>query len=317
MRANRETIFPIPARSRHFKLTRNAPIAKQHVDATDEKIWAARPRDRRPYCPAFLLRRLVPAIQAFLQLLRGIFRRHSAVDDVGRLNPGFIFEVRRATRQDLVGRTNSRLALFAPGNEFLRQRIAHLHSRRVQAEEARQRIGYVSQKFALYGNLSVMENLRFFGRAYGLMGKQLTQRIEVVTRQFELQRYQKMPAGQLPGGVKQRLAMAVGLLHEPDVLFLDEPTSGTDPLARRGFWQRITRLAGGGTTIVITTHFMEEAEYCDRIVIQDAGKLVAYGTPDEVRKQAGGTEKMTMETAFIRIVEQGRSERANGEKVAA
>jgi ABC-2 type transport system ATP-binding protein len=194
--------------------------------------------------------------------------------------------------------------------------VAGMDMRKARAE-ARQRIGYVSQKFALYGNLSVMENLRFFGRAYGLMSKRLAQRITAVTTQFELQRYEKMPAGQLPGGVKQRLAMAVGLLHEPDVLFLDEPTSGTDPLARRGFWQRITRLAGGGTTIVITTHFMEEAEYCDRIVIQDAGKLVAYGTPDEVRTQAGGTDRMTMEAAFIRIVEQGRSERGNSQKVAA
>ena len=194
--------------------------------------------------------------------------------------------------------------------------VAGMDMRKARAE-ARQRIGYVSQKFALYGNLSVMENLRFFGRAYGLMGKRLVRRIAAVTAQFELQRYERLPAGQLPGGVKQRLAMAVGLLHEPDVLFLDEPTSGTDPLARRGFWQRITRLAGGGTTIVITTHFMEEAEYCDRIVIQDAGKLVAYGTPDEVRTQAGGTDRMTMEAAFIRIVEQGRSQRQNGQKVAA
>jgi len=194
--------------------------------------------------------------------------------------------------------------------------VAGMDMRKARAE-ARQRIGYVSQKFALYGNLSVMENLRFFGRAYRLMSKRLAHRITAVTTQFELQRYEKMPAGQLPGGVKQRLAMAVGLLHEPDVLFLDEPTSGTDPLARRGFWQRITRLAGGGTTIVITTHFMEEAEYCDRIVIQDAGKLVAYGTPDEVRTQAGGTDRMTMEAAFIRIVEQGRSERGNSQKVAA
>lgn len=194
--------------------------------------------------------------------------------------------------------------------------VAGMDMRKARAE-ARQRIGYVSQKFALYGNLSVMENLRFFGRAYGLLSKRLAHRITAVTTQFELQRYEKMPAGQLPGGVKQRLAMAVGLLHEPDVLFLDEPTSGTDPLARRGFWQRITRLAGGGTTIVITTHFMEEAEYCDRIVIQDAGKLVAYGTPDEVRTQAGGTDRMTMEAAFIRIVEQGRSERGNSQKVTA
>lgn len=194
--------------------------------------------------------------------------------------------------------------------------VAGMDMRKARAE-ARRRIGYVSQKFALYGNLSVMENLRFFGRAYGLSRQKLAQRIDAVLEQFQLQRYQKMPAGQLPGGVKQRLAMAVGLLHEPDVLFLDEPTSGTDPLARRGFWRRITELAGSGTTIVITTHFMEEAEYCDRIVIQDAGKLVAYGTPDEVRKQAGGSERMTMEAAFIRIVEQGRSERNSDQKVAA
>lgn len=194
--------------------------------------------------------------------------------------------------------------------------VAGMDMRRARAV-ARQRIGYVSQKFALYGNLSVMENLRFFGRAYGLRRSQLAQRIAAVQHQFDLQRYTKMPAGQLPGGVKQRLAMAVGLLHEPDVLFLDEPTSGTDPLARRGFWRRITELAGSGTTIVITTHFMEEAEYCDRIVIQDAGRLVAYGTPDEVRKQAGGSERMTMEAAFIKIVEQGRSERKNDQKVAA
>lgn len=194
--------------------------------------------------------------------------------------------------------------------------VAGMDMRKARAE-ARQRIGYVSQKFALYGNLSVLENLRFFGRAYGLMRTRLADRIAAVLSQFDLQRYVKMPAGQLPGGVKQRLAMAVGLLHEPDVLFLDEPTSGTDPLARRGFWRRITALAGSGTTIVITTHFMEEAEYCDRIVIQDAGKLVAYGTPDEVRRQAAGNDRMTMETAFIRIVEQGRSERQNGRKVAA
>lgn len=194
--------------------------------------------------------------------------------------------------------------------------VAGMDMRKARAE-ARQRIGYVSQKFALYGNLSVIENLRFFGRAYGLSRKDLARRIDAVLTQFELQRYEKMPAGQLPGGVKQRLAMAVGLLHEPDVLFLDEPTSGTDPLARRGFWRRITELAGGGTTIVITTHFMEEAEYCDRIVIQDAGKLVAYGTPDQVRTQAGGSKRMTMQTAFIQIVEQGRSERNNNEKVAA
>ena len=180
---------------------------------------------------------------------------------------------------------------------------------------ARRRIGYMSQKFALYGDLSVMENLEFFGSAYGLYGKRLRERIDTVMQQFNLEGREKSPSGQLPGGFKQRLAMAVGLLHEPEILFLDEPTSGTDPLKRREFWRRITALSEVGTTIIITTHFMEEAEYCDRIVIQDAGRLLALGTPQEVRMQAGGEgARLDMEEAFIRIVEQER--RKNSESPA-
>lgn len=183
--------------------------------------------------------------------------------------------------------------------------VAGLNLRNARAE-ARGRIGYVSQKFALYGNLSVLQNLEFFGGAYGLRGKALRSRIAASLKQFDLD-----PAGQsgiLPAGYKQRLAMATGLLHEPDILFLDEPTSGIDPLARRAFWRTITSLAKGGVTIVITTHFMEEAEYCDRIAIQDAGEMLALGTPREVRTQAGdaGTD---MNNAFIAIVEQGRAAR--------
>jgi ABC-2 type transport system ATP-binding protein len=172
---------------------------------------------------------------------------------------------------------------------------------------ARRKIGYVSQRFSLYSDLSVMENLEFFGSAYGLHGQRLRRRIGTVMQQFDLEGREKSPAGQLPGGFKQRLAMAVGLLHEPEILFLDEPTSGTDPMKRREFWRRITALSEVGTTIVITTHFMEEAEYCDRIVIQDAGKLLALGTPREVRVQAGGEGgHLDMEEAFIDIVEHGR-----------
>lgn len=186
--------------------------------------------------------------------------------------------------------------------------VAGVNLRNARAQ-ARRKVGYVSQKFSLYGNLSVAENLRFFGGAYGLGGKQLKQRMDAVSRQFDLTGQEDSPSGQLPGGFKQRLAMAVGLLHEPEILFLDEPTSGADPLARRGFWQRITALAASGTTIIITTHFMEEAEYCDRIVIQDAGKLLAMGTPREVREQAGGKgSTLNMEQAFIEIVETNRHE---------
>jgi ABC-2 type transport system ATP-binding protein len=175
---------------------------------------------------------------------------------------------------------------------------------------ARRHIGYVSQKFALYGNLNVAENLRFFAGAYGLRGRQASERIRVVTQQFDLGGMHATPSSQLPGGYRQRLAMAAALLHEPQILFLDEPTSGADPLARREFWRRITALADIGTTVVITTHFMEEAEYCDRIVIQDAGLVLAIGTPREVRQQArggsDGTAPLSMEEAFIGIVEQSR-----------
>jgi len=179
---------------------------------------------------------------------------------------------------------------------------------RTASAQARLKIGYVSQKFALYGNLSVNENLTFLGGAYMLRGARLRDRIRAMLKQFQLNEYSNTPAGQLPGGYKQRLAMAAGLLHEPEILFLDEPTSGADPLARREFWQRITLLAEQGTTIIVTTHFMEEAEYCDRVVIQDAGRILATGTPREIRLKAGAKQsgQISMEQAFIDIVEQAR-----------
>jgi len=193
------------------------------------------------------------------------------------------------------------------------------HDLRKARAQARQQIGYVSQKFALYGNLTVDENLTFFGGAYGLSGTRLRERMDAVKSQFELVDSGHAQAGLLPGGFKQRLAMATGLLHAPDILFLDEPTSGADPLARREFWRRITALAEAGTTIVITTHFMEEAEYCDRVVIQDAGKVLALGTPAEIRRQAGETDAHTfdMEQAFIGIVEQNRKASHGGSREAA
>lgn len=197
-------------------------------------------------------------------------------------------------------------------------RVAGYDLRRARAR-ARQEIGYVSQKFALYGSLSVDENLSFFGGAYGLRGARLRDRMASVKAQFDLNEASRTPAGQLPGGFRQRLAMAAALLHEPEILFLDEPTSGADPLARREFWRRITALAEGGTTAVVTTHFMEEAEYCDRVVIQDEGKVLALGTPDDIRWQAGeGTRgQLDMEQAFIAIVQQHRKGERGGGREAA
>ena len=201
--------------------------------------------------------------------------------------------------------------------------VAGVNLRHARAA-ARLNIGYVSQKFALYGNLNVTDNLRFFAGAYGLRGSRATERIRYVMEQFDLDELKTTPSSQLPGGYRQRLAMAAALLHEPQILFLDEPTSGADPLARREFWRRITELAAKGTTIIVTTHFMEEAEYCDRIIIQDAGKVLAIGTPQEVRQQANAdanadadTESsvesandLSMEDAFIGIV--AHSRRTNG-----
>ena len=183
--------------------------------------------------------------------------------------------------------------------------VAGMNLRTARAQ-ARAKIGYVSQKFALYGNLSVLDNLKFFGGAYGLSGKHLKQQIDKALLQFELKPHAK--SSDLPNGFKQRLSMAAALLHQPEIVFLDEPTSGVDPLARRSFWYTIGELANQGMTIIVTTHFMEEAEYCDRIAIQDAGKLLAIGTPQQIRGMAQLEGVNDMNSAFIAIVEQSRAD---------
>ncbi|WP_439498102.1 ATP-binding cassette domain-containing protein [Bosea sp. (in: a-proteobacteria)] len=188
---------------------------------------------------------------------------------------------------------------------------------RTSRAEARRKLGYVAQKFSLYGQLSVDENLDFFASAYGLRGRRKAERIAWAKQQFELEQFSALPSGQLPGGYKQRLAMGCALLHEPEILFLDEATSGADPMARREFWGRITALSEQGVTVIVTTHFMEEAEYCDRIIILDAGRNLAEGTPAEIRSHARPQDgrEATMEEAFIAIVEEARGD--NGQRKPA
>ncbi|WP_293729702.1 ATP-binding cassette domain-containing protein, partial [uncultured Phascolarctobacterium sp.] len=183
--------------------------------------------------------------------------------------------------------------------------VAGMDLRRAR-NQARANVGYVAQKFSLYGNLTVDENLHFYGGVYGLDDGRLQRRIQTVKEQFNLLDAAEIPTEQLPGGYKQRLSMAAALLHEPKILFLDEPTSGIDPLARRLFWRQITALAANGTTIIITTHFMEEAEYCDRIMIQDQGRMLALDAPAAIRCQQG-RRLPDMNAAFIAIVEQAHS----------
>jgi ABC-2 type transport system ATP-binding protein len=176
---------------------------------------------------------------------------------------------------------------------------------RTAAADARARIGYVSQKFALYGNLSARQNLSFFASAYGLRGARRKQRLDWAFAEFDLAEYADSVVTDLPLGYKQRLALACALMHEPPILFLDEPTSGVDPLARRGFWQRINQLAESGVTVLITTHFMDEAEYCDHLVLMSLGEILALGTPREIRSQVrtAALPEPTMEDAFVALIQ--------------
>ncbi len=183
-------------------------------------------------------------------------------------------------------------------------RVAGVDLRRAAAA-ARQRVGYMSQKFSLYGNLSVRQNVEFFAGAYGLRGARRAAREAWALDEFELREETEAASAELPLGYKQRLAMACALMHEPEILFLDEPTSGVDPLARRAFWRRIGMLARAGVTVMVTTHFMEEAEYCDRLAIMAAGSILAAGAPAEIKARARtqSLPEPTMEDAFIALIQ--------------
>ena len=173
------------------------------------------------------------------------------------------------------------------------------------AAKARANIGYMAQRFSLYADLSVMENLRFFSKAYGLKGQDRAARIKWALEEFELESLAEVAGGTLPLGYKQRLALAASLMHRPEILFLDEPTSGVDPLARREFWHRINALSAGGVTVLVTTHFMEEAEYCDRLVIMAEGEILAAGTPEDMKDKVRSVDlpEPTMEDAFFHLIE--------------
>lgn len=183
--------------------------------------------------------------------------------------------------------------------------------------DARQRLGYMAQKFSLYGTLSVRQNMEFFAGIYGLDGGDRRDRIDAMIDAFALKPYLAMSPDALPLGFKQRLALACAIMHDPAILFLDEPTSGVDPLTRREFWTHINGVVEKGVTVMVTTHFMDEAEYCDRIGLIYRGKLIASGAPDDLRAEAAteDDDDPSMEDAFIELVE--RADRADDERQAA
>jgi ABC-type multidrug transport system ATPase subunit len=178
--------------------------------------------------------------------------------------------------------------------------------------DARARLGYMAQKFSLYGDLSVRQNLRFFAGVYGLSGARARAALDRMVGAFGLASELDRNSGELPLGFKQRLALACAVMHGPAVLFLDEPTSGVDPLTRREFWLHINAMVEGGVTVMVTTHFLDEAEYCDRIALVYRGRVIAEGSPDEMKGRARTEDRSepTLEDAFIALVEGSEKEEA-------
>jgi ABC-2 type transport system ATP-binding protein len=154
-----------------------------------------------------------------------------------------------------------------------------------QPEAVRQQIGYMSQKFSLYNDLKVIENLRFFAGLYSVPAKVLPERLAWALHMAGLEGREQMPTRDLAAGWKQRLALGCAVLHRPPIVFLDEPTSGVDPVSRRQFWELIQQMVSEGITVFVTTHYMDEAEYCNRLVLIDRGRIVAMGTPTELKTQ--------------------------------
>lgn len=173
------------------------------------------------------------------------------------------------------------------------------HDVTTEPEQVKRKIGYMSQRFALYDDLTVRQNVRFYAGVYGLSDRQIKTRMKSMLERLGFEHAAHERVGELPLGWKQKIAFSVAILHEPSVVFLDEPTSGVDPVTRRQFWEMIYETAGRGTTIFVTTHYMDEAEYCDRVSIMVDGRIEALGTPGELKDQY---EARSMEDVFVQLV---------------
>jgi len=209
-----------------------------------------------------------------------------AVDDVSfQVEKGEIFGYLGANGAGKSTTIRMLIALLAPSSG--RATVAG-HDVATEPEAVKSAIGYMSQKFSLYLDLPVRENLRFFGGAYGLWGRELGRRADEVLELTGLAAYRDEITGSLPGGIRQRLALGSAVLHRPSIVFLDEPTAGVDPEARRSFWRLIRDLARAGTTVFVTTHYLDEAEYCHRLALIHAGRLVALGTVSDLKRVFAG-----------------------------
>ncbi len=211
------------------------------------------------------------------------FGEFTAVDEVSfKVHPGEIFGFLGPNGSGKTTTIRMMLGLLAPtsGNvEILGVPVLE------QPEAIRGRVGYMSQRFSLYNDLTVLQNLRFYGTAYGLSNKELNQQIDRALQMAGLEGRENVRTHELSGGWRQRLALGAAILHEPEVLFLDEPTAGVDPLSRRDFWELLYQLVADGVTVFVTTHYMDEAEHCHRLALLQRGQIIASGSPDEMRNQ--------------------------------
>ena len=283
-----------------------ALVTERTEPRTDAPVAAEAPRpEAAPMATAPAATAIRPAGANPVIRVQGLVRRFGAF----RAVDGIDFEVSKGEIFGLLGpngagksTTFKMLCGLLPPTDG-KALVLDIDLRRAAAA-ARARIGYMAQKFSLYGHLSVMQNLHFFASAYGLRGRTRDDGIARVMQALGLEHYAEAASGQLPLGYQQRLSLACATLHNPDILFLDEPTSGVDPLVRREFWSRINAMAAAGVTVMVTTHFMEEAEYCDRIGIIYRGKLIAMGSPELLKSQHRTPEQPSpsLEDAFIDLI---------------
>ena len=182
---------------------------------------------------------------------------------------------------------------------------------RTQSEEIKERIGYMSQKFSLYEDLTIIENIEFYAGVYGVTPERLPERKEWILGMANLLGREDSLTGELAVGWKQRLALGCAVVHEPEILFLDEPTSGVDPVSRRNFWELIHDVAGRGVTVFVTTHYMDEAEHCNRLALIYRGKLIAMGSPAKLKAELSTKDKdTTLEDVFVDLIEKADRESA-------
>lgn len=234
---------------------------------------------------------------------RGLTRRFGSFTAVNQITfdvkPGEVFGFLGANGAGKTTAMRMLIGLLAPT-----EGEASVAGYRVGAESEaiRRNIGYMSQRFSLYDDLTVKENITLFGGIYGLTDKQIAERRVQLTTRLGIEKNEDSLVGSLPLGWKQQLAFSVALIHKPSVVFLDEPTGGVDPITRRKFWELIYETAAQGTAVLVTTHYLDEAEYCDRLTIMVDGRIAAYGTPDEVKAKAGVD---SLDSLFVQLTRPG------------